>query len=313
MTHLGRVDLNLLMPLAALLQERHVSRAAQRVNLSQPAMSRALQRLREAFGDELLVRGPGGYELTPRGERIQRQLATVLPTLDSLFSDADFAPAAAAESFRLVGTDYSARILGPPLFQRLFQQSPRSTVNFQAWHDRVFDDLARGRTDVVFFGATPPPALHSEELFQDHFVCLMSADHPLSARPRLELDDYVRCSHVMVTVAEGDQVAIDRQLQALGTARTVSLTVPYHTAAPFALPGTQLVATLPWRIVARHAEGPALRAVPAPAEIRDMTYSMSWHSRLDDDPAQRWLRETIRSVAATVQTFGEPYSPATGA
>ncbi|MHA6759539.1 LysR family transcriptional regulator [Streptacidiphilus sp. PAMC 29251] len=300
MTHIDRVDLNLLPPLAALLEERHVSRAAQRVNLSQPAMSRALQRLREVLGDELLVRGSAGYELTPRAERVQRQLVAILPRLEILFAGEAFDPAAAAESFRLAGTDYPAMVFGPALFQQVFRQSPHSTVTFRGWHDGVFDDLARGLTDIVFYGVSAPPALRSEKLFEETFVCVMSADHPLSGRSRLDLDDYLRCSHVVVNIVEGDQTVIDRHLQALGTPRRASLSVPYHAAAPLAVPGTRLVATLPLRLVAQHAQDPALRLVPAPEEIKDMSYHMSWHPRLDDDPAQRWLRHTIRTVTAAI-------------
>ncbi len=145
-----------------------------------------------------------------------------------------------------------------------------------------------------------PPVLRSEKLFKETFVCVMSADHPLSAQAQLQLDDYLRCSHVMVDIVEGDQTVIDRHLHALGTPRTASLRVPYHAAAPLAVPGTSLVATLPRRMAAQHADNPALRLVPAPTEILDMTYYMSWHPRLDDDPAQRWLRETVRSVTADI-------------
>ncbi|MEK8174932.1 LysR family transcriptional regulator [Streptomyces sp. M19] len=109
MAHIERVDLNLLAPLAALLAERHVSRAADVAGMSQPAMSRALQRLRETLGDELLVRTPGGYRLTPRAERVQRELRTVLPRLESLFAPEEFDP---AEAFRVAGTDY-AQVFAP--------------------------------------------------------------------------------------------------------------------------------------------------------------------------------------------------------
>lgn len=299
-THIERVDLNLLPPLAALLEERHVSRAAARVNLSQPAMSRALQRLREALGDELLVRGAGGYELTPRAERIQRQLVAILPRLEILFAGEAFDPAGAAESFRLAGTDYPPMVFGPALFQRVFQQSPHSTVTFRGWHDNVFDDLVRGLTDIVFYGVAAPPALRCEKLFEESFVCVLSADHPLGSRPQLALDDYLRCSHAVVDIIGGDQTVIDRHLQALGTPRRAGLSVPYHAAAPLAVPGTRLVATLPRRMAEQHAQNPALRLVAAPPEILDMTYYMSWHPRLDDDPAQRWLRDTVRSVTADI-------------
>src|SRR5579875_3697359 len=143
--HIETVDLNLLPALIALLEERHVSRAAQRVQLSQPAMSRALQRLRRALDDELLVRGPDGYVLTPRAERIQAQLAAIVPRLETMLTGERFDPREAEAVFRLAGTDYAVTTLGPALFRQLFAAAPRSALRFQLVDDRVFDELDRGR------------------------------------------------------------------------------------------------------------------------------------------------------------------------
>ena len=302
-----RVDLNLLGPLVALLDERHVSRAAARANLSQPAMSRALARLREALGDELLVRGSRGYELTPRAERLQQQLAVVLPQLDGVFAVQEFDPAAAAETFRIAGTDYPALLFGAALFGRVFTGSPRSTLIFTGWHTGVFDDVEHGTVDVVFAGVAPPRHLRSEHLFTEEFVCAMSADHPLAGRSQLSLEEYLDCAHVVVDVFDGSQSAIDRHLSALGTSRTPSLRIPYHFAAAPAVVGNQLVATLPSRLLERPGRDPGVRLVRPPAEIEPMTYSLSWHPRLHDDPAQRWLRTTIVETVRAVLSDA-PYS-----
>ena len=198
-----RADLNLLPALAALLDERQVSRAAARVGMSQPAMSRTLQRLRDVLGDDLLVRGRGGYQLTPRAERIQRQVAELLPQLDNLFSDQAFAPATATDVFRLSGTDYATTILGPALFQQVFRQAPHATLSFETWQDGVFDDMERGALDLVLYGLAPRAGMRSEELFEERFVCVMSPEHPLSvdrARRRVRADG----SEVHLTPIEFD-------------------------------------------------------------------------------------------------------------
>ncbi|MEU5540516.1 LysR family transcriptional regulator [Streptomyces sp. NPDC020362] len=306
MTHIERVDLNLLAPLTALLEERHVSRAAARVSLSQPAMSRALQRLRAAFGDELLVRGAEGYQLTPRAERLRLQLRSVLPQLEAMFTHSAFDPATAAEVLRITGTDYATAVLGPALFQRLFQQSPDSRLTFRAWHDDALGDLERGLTDLVLTAVPAPPALRTQQLLEERYVCLLSAGHPLAGRARLSLDEYLSCSHIEVTVTEGRQGLLDQRLGSLAAPRHISLSVPHHAVAPLAIPGTGLVATLPRRLVAQHATDPGLRCVPAPREIEPMTYRMIWHPRLDDDPAQNWLRTTIRAVTAELPTLPDP-------
>src|ERR1700729_4353447 len=133
MDYVLRADLNLLPALSALLDERQVSRAAARVGMSQPAMSRTLQRLRNVLGDDLLVRGRGGYQLTPQAERIQRQGAELLPRLGNLFRKKEFDPATATDVFRRSGTDYATTILGPALFQKIFRQAPHATLSFETW------------------------------------------------------------------------------------------------------------------------------------------------------------------------------------
>ncbi len=136
----------------------------------------------------------------------------------------------------------------------------------------------------------------------------MSAGHPLAGRESLTLDDYLRCSHVVVSISGAAQTVIDEYLRALGTPRRASLTLPFHAAAPLAVAGTALVATLPWRLAAPYAADPSVRLVPAPREVEHMSYLMAWHPRLDDDPAQRWLRDILRSVTGAL-----PPVPVTGA
>ena len=295
-TQLQRVDLNLLVALAALLEERHVSRAADRIGLSQPATSRALQRLRRTLDDELLVRTRTGYELTPRAERIQRELAGILPRLEVLFGTEGFDPKAATDSFRLMGTDFTTSVLGPGLSRRLFQAAPRASMTFKQWHDGVFTDVSHGLVDLAFVAVSADPELRSELLFEERFVCLMAAANPLADRGTLTLDEFLGAAHVMVDVLQGEQSAVDRRLTELGQHRTAALSVPYHTAAVLAVPGTQLMATLPTRLVST-LDSKGLRVVKAPPEVEPMPYLMIWHPRLDDDPAQRWLRGLVRVTA----------------
>jgi DNA-binding transcriptional LysR family regulator len=216
--------------------------------------------------------------------------------LDVMFAGDDFEPASASETYRLTGTDYAALFLGPVLFRQVFKESPKSHIIFTAWHESVFDDLERGTVDLVFFGVAPPARMRSQELFEEHFNCVMSASNPLAARDGLDLETYLSCSHVGIEVNGGDQTVIDRHLLTLGTRRQVSLQLPYHTAAAAAIGGTNLVATLPARLTAALMEDPNLRVVRAPIELDSMTYQMSWHPRLDGDPAHRWLRRTITEV-----------------
>ena len=292
-------DLNLLGPLAALLRERHVSRAAERAHMSQPAMSRALAALRRVFGDELLVRSGGGYRLTPRAERLQRDLAAILPQLESLFTETPYNPLTADHAFRLAGTDYVLSVIGPPLVRRVLVQAPAVTLHFGGWHTDVYYDVERGALDLAFTGGAAPPPLRSEPLFDDRYVCVMSAGHPLAAGGTLTLGDYLDCDHVVVDVLAGRQGTVDMRLEALGHARRASVTVSYHALAAAAIRDTRLVATLPRRLAGHLAADRTLAVTGAPEETGTMSFSMAWHPRLDGDPAQRWLRDTIRAATPT--------------
>ncbi|MFF0173975.1 LysR family transcriptional regulator [Micromonospora profundi] len=308
MAHIERVDLNLLAPLAALLAERHVSRAAEVARLSQPAMSRALQRLRDTLDDELLVRTPRGYRLTPRAERIQRQLQTVLPGLESMFAPEQFDPAEAAESFRIAGTDY-ARVFAPAVFQRVFRESPRSTLHFRPWHDSIYDELDRGLVDLVFYAKSEHLSpLHTAELFEDRFVCVLSADHPLAATTAITLDAYLAADHIIIGTIDERQTAIDCRLDDLGSRRRAALTVPYHSMAADAVPGTPLILTVPERLLDHHAD-PGIHILPAPPEIHPLRYHMTWHPRLDGDLGHRWLRDVVRTVTADMPGRADRQAP----
>ena len=298
MTHLEAVDLNLLPPLITLLEERHVTRAAERSGLSQPAMSRALARLRQLLDDQLLVRAGRGYVLTPQAERIQRQLAGLVPQLERLFAAEVFDPATAEEHYRLAATDYAVLLFLHQVAREVNKLSPHSTLRIESPRDAVFDDVLHGRLDLSFYVAAPPAAFRRELLFEDICVCVMSADNPLAKRKRLTLDEYVRCSHLVIDIIDGEQPLIADRLRELGIARRAALTVPLNAGAAAALPGTNLVATLNKRLVDRYADDPALAVVAAPVELEPFHYFMFWHPRLDHDPAQQWLRDTIRSVAA---------------
>jgi DNA-binding transcriptional LysR family regulator len=304
MTHLEGVDLNLLPPLAALLEERHVTRAAVRSGLSQPAMSRTLARLRQLLDDQLLIRDASGYVLTPRAERIQRRLAGLLPQLETLFAAEVFDPATAEEHYRLAATDYALLLFLHRVAREVNELSPHSALRIESPRDVVFDDMLHGRLDLSFYVADPPAGLRQELLFDDICVCVMSATHPLAKRKRLTLDQYLRCSHLVIDIIDGEQPLIANRLRDLGVARRAALTVPLNLVALAALPGTNLVATLNKRLVDRYADDSALAVVAAPVELEPFHYFMVWHPRLDHDPAQQWLRDAIRSVTAT--TVGDP-------
>ena len=298
-THIDRIDLNLLPPLVALLEERHVTRAADRLRLSQPAMSRALQRLRRHFGDELLVRGPDGYSLTPRAERIHAQLATVVTELNRLFTTETFDPATASQSFRLAVSDYSVSAFGPALVHEILTQSPNSTVTCAALDARAFDMLDAGTLDLVIYGRAAPDRYRSQHLFTDRFVCVVAADHPLAQRKSVSLPQYLRWPHVSIDIG---RPGIDGALGVRETPRRVAVSLPYNVLGSSILPGTELVLTVPARLAAQFADSDRTRVLDAPRELGKVPFYAVWHPRVDEDPSHSWLRGIVRTVAGLPHT-----------
>jgi DNA-binding transcriptional LysR family regulator len=300
-THIDQVDLNLLPPLVALLEERHVTHAAERLRLSQPATSRALQRLRRHFGDELLVRGPDGYSLTPRAERIRARLATVVTELNQLFATETFDPATAAQSFRLAVSDYTVSAFGAALVHSILTRSPHSTVTCEALDAHVFDKLDAGTLDLVIYGRAAPERYSSQHLFTDQFVCVVAAEHPLAQHASVSLSQYLRWPHLSIDLS---RPRVDRALEAHGTARRVAVVMPYLVVGPSILPGTELVLTVPARLASQFADSSHTRVLEAPHELGDLHFYAVWHPRLDNDSSHLWLRHTVGTITATTTPAG---------
>lgn len=296
LSHIRKADLNLLLAALVLFEERKISAAADRFHLSQPAMSRVLQRLRETFRDELLVRGAGSYELTPRARQLQESLAVLLPQLDRLIAGPRFDPATASETFRIALTDYAALVIAPPLMTGLARTAPGIVLDLQAWSDRAFSDLERGRLDLAFWADDAPSPLVSEPLFDEDFVCVMDADHPAGDTP-LTVERYLEYPHVVIGVLGGRQTVIEQRLGALGIHRTIGLRVPFFAAAVLAVPHTPLIATVPRRMARLYASNPAIRMAEPPVALGSFRYIMAWHPRMNSDPAHGWLRRKVSDTA----------------
>lgn len=299
--HIDRVDLNLIGPLVALLEERQVSRAADRVGLSQPAMSRALQRLRRVLDDPLLIREPNGYRLSERGRRLHEQLAAVIPQLEALLAPDRFEPAESDRPVDIAGTDYAATVFGPAICRRILAEAPSAPVRFHSWrYDRVAEQIRRGTVDLGMFGRYAGDDLSAEELLVERFVCVVDASHPDTTA--FTVEEYLRRRHLVIDVMDGLQPDVDRKLAELGCARTAAVTVPYHAVVPQLLSGTDLVATMPERVVESWPDTHHFRLLAAPPEIQQMSYRMVWHPAFDNDRRHQWLRAVVRDAATAKLT-----------
>jgi DNA-binding transcriptional LysR family regulator len=298
--HLRNVDLNLLHPLRALLEERHVTRAAKRCFLSQSAMSRALDRLRETFGDPLLVRTGRVYERTVRGERVLRELESIMRRLETMVQGEEFSPARSRERFRVAMTDHGSTILLPVLLQRIRKAAPDSQLEVSAWRTQAYEDVAAGRIDVALSAEAVPATLEYELIFNLDFVCLVGSAQPVRTR-RFTLKQYLQLPHALVETLDGQQTMVDRPLAQLGVKRRVAMRIPFFIPAIFAIARNDLILTVP-RKLAKIAAMAGLRMVEPPRAIKPFPYFMAWHSRHATEPAHRWFREQLRMAASGIRT-----------
>ena len=295
--HLRSFDLSLVEPLYALLEERHVTRAARRCNMSQSAMSRALERLRSALDDELLVRFGGSYERTSRGDRLLLDLQGLLPLLDAAVRDNRFDPATSAERFSVATTDYAASVLIPTVLERIAAVAPFVRIEVVPWNDRAFGDIEAGRTHLAVIGIQPSEPFDSEPLFSDEFVCVVADGHPLRAA-HLTLERYVEYEHAVVAIGkDGGQPWIERTLAAHGFERRVAYRSPYQLSAMLAASHTTMICTTARHLAKKLAPVANVRLVAAPRELPKIAYRMAWHRRLREDVAHHWLRDQFALIA----------------
>ena len=299
--HLRNVDLNLLHALYALLEERHVSHAAKRSFLSQPAMSRALDRLRETFGDALLVRTGRVYERTPRGERVLRELESIMGRLAAMLQGEEFSPARSQERFRVAMTDHGSTILLPALLERVRKAAPHARLEISAWRTQAYEDVVAGRIDLALSAEAVPPTLESEVIFNLDFVCLVGSTQPVRKR-QFTLKQYLQLPHALVETLGGQQTMVDRPLAQLGVKRRVALRLPFFLPAIFAIAKTDLVLTVPLRLAKITAKIAGVRMVEPPREIKAFPYFMGWHSRLNTEPSHAWFRDQLRIVARSIRS-----------
>ncbi|WP_197685182.1 LysR family transcriptional regulator [Herminiimonas arsenitoxidans] len=296
MNTLRRIDLNLLVILDALLAERHVTRAAERLHLSQPAVSHALARLRELLDDPLLERVGSVLVPTPRALDLVEPLAEALAKVEALLTPDVFEPAVARRSFRLAMSDYGAALLLPNLVRDLRREAPGiDLVITQGSRDAVLDQLLNGEIDLAA-GVFPnmPQELRSASLFEESFACLLDKS-TLSSGGKLTLANYLARPHVGVGRG-GGAVEVGQALTAIREHRRVAVALPHWSVAPQLIAGTDLILTVASRVL-RQIRHPELAVVPVPFKVPAFSFVLVWHQRRDDEQALTWLRERIAENA----------------
>jgi DNA-binding transcriptional LysR family regulator len=296
--NLRSVDLNLLVVLDALLSERHLTRAAERLHMSQPAVSHALARLRALLDDPLLVRGRGGFQPTARALELSRPLADALQHVRSVLGAAVFDPASARRTFRLAMSDYGAAIVLPALIRRLRAEAPGIDLNVSyASRAAMTASVADGEIDLAF-GVFPqvPESLRRETLFQERFVCALDPA-TLAAGSSLTLDEYLARPHVLVAAGDASvAMEIDTVLARKGLVRRIALRLPHWTVAASVIAGTDMILTVARRTFQRETASQLALRDP-PFVIAPFAFEQIWHDRAHGDAGLTWLRAAVQRAA----------------
>lgn len=303
-TRLSSLNLNALVALDALLSERHVSRAARRIGITQPAMSQALARLRELFGDPLLVRKGREMVLTPRGAAMLEPLADALAAVErAVHLGLGFDPATSTRIFRIALSDLTATTVLPAVLRAITRAAGGVRVQAEALSaPRIAERLASGELDValaVYLGGAD--GLRSEVLAEDDYVVLVRRGHPLARRKRLRVADYAAYGHVAYTPLGFVPRAMASAVPGLGHAAGIRVSVPYLLALPEVVRTTDLVATVPRGLLGAPVALGDLVVLEAPPELPPVVLSAWWHPRFDRDPGNEWLRAQVRVALERVR------------
>lgn len=299
MMNLRLLDLNLLVVFDALMRERHVTRAAHAIGLSQPAFSNALSRLRERLEDELFIRTPDGMKPTPWALELSGPISSALTEIENALDGATFDPATSKRAFTIATPDYATISLFPQLLARLKKEAPDVTLQAVTPSLHFGEYLDTQQADIALLNWPDPPDRYvSEPLFAEDWVCIMRHDHPM-AEKKPAIDRYASAEHLLVSPMGERRNWIDSALAERGRTRHVAYAMPTYGPAPFILESTDLVLTCPASVghIYKNMTGVKVSKCPVntPPHIRSI--NMVWHSRLGNHPAYNWLRDLLRDVA----------------
>ncbi len=300
--NLRRLDLNLLVVFDAVMLERSVTRAAERVFLTQSAVSSALGRLRHQLDDELFIRGSGKLRPTPRALELEEPVRTLLAELQEVLVPSHFNPATEARSFTIATNDYFTAVVAPPLARQLAKAAPGIDLRVVPTGGRALEMLDAREADLVCTSwSKPPERFSAQTLVEDDYVCVVRKDHPF-ARKAPTLAQFAKAKHLLVSPRGDARGFVDEKLAEKGLTRRISITVNHFAAAPQIVAESDAVLTVP-RLIAQRFAPPKTTAqfdcpVVVPATLTRM--SMIWHDRLSRHPAHAWLRQTMLEVGRSL-------------
>ncbi len=310
--NISRVDLNLLVYLDVLLRERNVTRAADQLGISQPAMSNGLKRLRGLFDDPLLIRTSEGMTPTERAQELEPIIRDLILGLEKAVQPrSEFNAIESHQVFRIMASDYAEATLFPALLARLRHSAPHIILDIMTPSDVSFTDVEQGRVDMVINRFdTIPQSFHQRVLWKDKFSCLISSKNKVLSN--FDLDSYLASQHVWVSktgmgVGVGmnpDDVQrlgwVDEALDKLGVKRKITVFTRHYQAAALLAEQEYLITTIPSKLARLQLDNDRVSIVPPPFEIPPIELTMAWSPLLQHNPAHRWMRQLIAETAQTI-------------
>ncbi len=310
--NLERVDLNLLIYLDVLLREKNVTRAAEQLGVTQPAMSNILRRLRTLFNDPLLIRSSEGMTPTERALELQPRIRDTLADLSMILEPrTEFKPFTSSRVFRIMTSDYAEATLVPKLVKAMRSEAPNVVLDFLTPSDVSYRDMEQGKVDLAINRFNEiPQSFHQVLVWRDSFSCLLSANHP--AVNHLSLKNYLEAQHIWVSKTgmgvgfgvnpekSGGLGWIDQALERIGQKRKISVFTRHYQMPALLASNVDLIATLPTRIARLQAEDLNLKIIEPPFYIPEFELKMAWCPLLHQHPAHRWLRQLIIFVARQI-------------
>jgi len=298
---LNQIDLNLLVVFQQLMTERRVSRVAENLGLTQPAVSNSLAKMRRIFGNELFLRTPAGMVPTPLAEQLGESIGYALAMIHSgLNQQTQFDPAATKQSMTIGMTDIGEIVFLPTLVDRLSREAPGvmlSTVRNATAN--LKDDMESGRVDLAI-GLLPQlkAGFFQRQLFRQRYVCLFRKNHRLDKK-KMSLAEFRTAEHLVVVSAGTGHGAIDSLMKRSGIDRLVRLTVPHFVGVGHILRSTDLVATVPERLAIHLAEPFELAYLPHPVRLPEIAINVFWHAKAHRSMANQWLRGVVFELFGT--------------
>jgi len=307
--NISRIDLNLLVYLDVLLREQNVTKAADQLGITQPAMSNSLRRLRELFNDPLLIRTSQGMTPTARAEELMPQVRTILSNVEKVVQPAaQFNLAESERLFRIMASDYAESTILPALLEKIRTIAPNLRFDILTPSDVTFQDVEKGKVDMAInrFDYLPQ-SFHQVNVWRDNFTCLMSASNP--AANDFSLDNYLAADHIWVSktgmgvgvgVSPSDTQRlgwVDEALDSIGKKRHIKVFTRHYQVAALLTQRPDLIATLPRQAAKVHVNSNDLVMKAPPFPIVPIELKMAWSPLLHHNPGHTWLRRLIVEIA----------------